>query len=213
MMVPIGNEPRRRVRRLALRWTSRVFFLAGVSLLAWSAFVLVDAREFQKRENRLLDGKLRQIGLAVPPPETGAPMPVPARSLIGRLGIPRLGLSQVVIEGSDSKTLRRSVGHVAGTPLPGQPGNAVITGHRDTFFRPLRNIRQGDRITFTSPQGNYLYSVVSIGVLNPGDVEVLDSSGGSGRRVLTLVTCYPFYFVGAAPGRFVVRAEWVSGLN
>jgi sortase A len=214
MMKFSGNEFERGVRHPALRWTSRAFFLAGLSCLAWSTYVIVDAREFQNKQNELLNEQQHQISLVKTPPESSAETTpeilLPAPGLLGRLEIPRLALSAIVMEGSDAKTLRRAAGHVSGTALPGQEGNAVITGHRDTFFRPLRNIRPGDQIRFTSSQATYLYRVESIGVLRPGDVELLHSSRG---RVLTLVTCYPFYFVGPAPERFIVRAEWVSGQN
>jgi sortase A len=128
-------------------------------------------------------------------------------SLIGRIEIPRLGLSVIVVEGVDRLILRRSVGHIPGTALPGQPGNVGISGHRDTFFRPLRNIRQDDIITLTTLLGEYRYRVVSTKVVSPSDVAVLDPSE---NEILTLVTCYPFYFVGRAPGRFIVRAERVT---
>jgi len=185
-----------------LRWTRRLFFGVGVSLLAYCAFVLIDARQFQEKESRLLD-----ISLTSPAPAAEIPVSVMAGGLIGRIEIPRLGLSEIVIEGADARALRRAVGHVAGTALPGQTGNTAITGHRDTFFRPLRKIRRDDLIRLTTLQGEFLYRVVSTGIVDPEDVEVLDSYSG---QVLTLITCYPFYFVGAAPRRFVVRAERVT---
>jgi sortase A len=185
-----------------LRWARRLLFVVGLALLAYCAFVLIDARLFQEKENRLLEIRLRS-----PLPPSGIPVAVTAGGLIGRIEIPRLGLSEVVIEGSDASALRRAVGHVPGTPLPGEAGNTAITGHRDTFFRPLRKIRRDDLIRLTTLQGEFLYRVVSTGIVNPEDVEVLDSSEG---EALTLITCYPFYFVGAAPHRFVVRAERVT---
>jgi sortase A len=126
--------------------------------------------------------------------------------LIGRMEIPRLGLSVVVIEGTSETTLRRAAGHIAGTALPGQPGNVGISGHRDTFFRPLRNIRRDDIITLTTLLGEYRYRVISTRIVPPTNVAVLDPDG---TELLTLVTCYPFYFVGPAPSRFIVRAERV----
>jgi sortase A len=194
-----------------LRWSRRALFCIGVALLGYCVFVLVDARRFQARENqvldRLLDEKVAKLDLASPSPSIEIPVAVTAGGLIGRIEIPRLGLSEVVMEGSDASTLRRAVGHVPGTPLPGQEGNTAITGHRDTFFRPLRKIRPDDLIKLTTLQGEFLYRVVSTGIVDPGDVEVLDSTG---RQELTLVTCYPFYFVGTAPHRFIVRAERVT---
>ena len=125
---------------------------------------------------------------------------------MGRIEISRLGVSAMVIEGTTKSTLRRAVGHIAGTALPGRPGNVGLSGHRDTFFRPLRNIRQDDIITLTTAIAEYRYRVVSTKVVGPRDVAVLDADGA---EILTLVTCYPFYFVGSAPDRFIVRAERV----
>jgi sortase A len=110
------------------------------------------------------------------------------------------------MEGTSNKTLRRAVGHIAGTALPGRTGNVGIAGHRDTFFRPLRNIHSNDVITLTTRSGEYRYRVVSTKVVKPDNVGVLNSDG---NEVLTLVTCYPFYFLGSAPQRFIVRAERV----
>jgi sortase A len=100
--------------------------------------------------------------------------------------------------------LRRAVGHIPGTALPSEHGNVGISGHRDTFFRPLRNIRQDDEITLATLNGAYRYRVDTIQVVGPEDIKVLDSTTES---MLTLVTCYPFYFVGPAPQRFIVRAH------
>lgn len=139
-------------------------------------------------------------------PSTTAPVPVAVRGLIGRIEIPRLGLEAVVMEGVDYATLRRAAGHIPGTALPGHVGNIGISAHRDTFFRPLRNIRNNDLIQIITPLGDYRYRVVSSAVVDPGNVTVLASSAS---ETLTLVTCYPFYFVGPAPDRFIVHAERV----
>ena len=122
--------------------------------------------------------------------------------------IPRLDMSVIVAEGTSEATLRRAGGHIQGTSLPGRPGNVGIAGHRDRLFRPLRNIRQDDVITLTTLEGEYRYRVESIRIVSPSDVAVLNSDG---HEILTLVTCYPFYFVGPAPDRFIVRARRVPG--
>ncbi len=189
-----------------LRWAERLFFVGAAVLLCYGAFIVADTWLFQQRESRdlerLLEDRAKPRGGSL---ELGRAAPVSvARGLIGRLEIPRLGLSAILVEGDDPKTLRRAVGHIPGTPLPGQTGNVALTGHRDTFFRPLRNIRANDVIVVTTLQGEYRYRVVSTRVVSPDDVAVLNSSGD---EILTLVTCYPFYFVGAAPDRFIVRAE------
>jgi len=191
--------------RRILRWTERGLITCAVVMLGYCGFVLLDTWAFQRREQRQLDQRL--IGRIASPTSQKELPPAAAGGLIGRIEIGRLGLSVMVIEGTGAKALRRAAGHIAGTALPGQPGNIGISAHRDTFFRPLRNIRQDDIITLTTMGGEYRYRVVSTRVVNPSGVEVL---GPSQTEVLTLVTCYPFYFVGSAPQRFIVRAERVG---
>jgi sortase A len=140
-----------------------------------------------------------------PIPQEGNP-PLPA-SLIGRLEIPRLKLSVMVREGADGKTLHRAVGHIPGTAMPGFAGNVALAGHRDTFFRELRNIKKNDSIEFETENGTYRYLVESTDIVGPRDVGVLAASHG---QTLTLVTCYPFYYIGSAPKRFIVHAAQVS---
>lgn len=198
-----------------LRWSQRGLLACGVAMLGYCVFVVVDAHLFQERESRTLELLLDEehaTGADLLPAKLPSPPTIPAASamsgLIGRIEIARLGLSVMIVEGDDGKTLRRAAGHVPGTALPGQLGNVGITAHRDTFFRPLRHIQMDDVITLTTLQGEYRYRVVSTKVVSPRDVDVLDSTGG---EVLTLVTCHPFYFVGAAPNRFIVRAERLKG--
>ena len=131
----------------------------------------------------------------------GAP---PHDGLLGRLEIPRLGLSAAVREGVGDETLDVAVGHVPGTARPGSPGNVALAGHRDAEFRPLRELRVGDEIVLSSPDGAERYRVEWMRVLPPDRVDVLRSTAR--EAALTLVTCYPFDFVGRAPKRFVVRA-------
>jgi len=123
---------------------------------------------------------------------------------MARLEIPRLGLSVVVVEGVAGGDLRRAIGHIPGTAFPWQSGNVGIAGHRDTFFRCLRSIRCDDVITLTTLEKVYRYHVISTDVVHPRDVDVLAPGGNDS---LTLVTCFPFYFVGSAPQRFIVRAN------
>jgi sortase A len=191
---------RKALLRRTLQWTQRLLFTGAALLLGYCGFVAADTSIFQRRESRALEHLLENT-MALSPPASAA------RGLIGRLEIPRLGLSVVFVEGDDPKTLRRAVGHIPGTPLPGDPGNIALTGHRDTFFRPLRNIRPNDVIVVTTLQGEYRYRVVSTKIVDPDNVSVLDSSDD---QILTLVTCYPFYFVGSAPDRFIVRAERIT---
>lgn len=210
MRLWVTGQPLRRT----LRWTRRAFLACAVVLLGYCGFVVVDGRIYQGQENRRLD-RLRhgrqEAAPAVdhnkPPAVSNLIMPAIAGDLIGRIEIPRLHLSVVIVEGISRATLRRAVGHIPGTALPGGRGNVGISGHRDTFFRPLRNIQRDDVISLTTLSGEYRYRVVSTRVVGPADIGVLNPVG---YEVLTLVTCYPFYFVGPAPSRFIVRAERIA---
>jgi sortase A len=135
---------------------------------------------------------------------SSAPFPT---SVIGRLSVPRLHLSAMVREGIDGKTLRLAVGHFPSTVLPGQAGNVGVAGHRDTFFRGLKDLKTTDEIQFSTATGNFSYEVESLTVVEPDDIAVLAPSGSN---VLTMVTCYPFSYIGNAPKRFIVRARQVS---
>jgi len=128
---------------------------------------------------------------------------LPIGALLGRMEIPKLGISIMVLEGDGVDVLQKAVGHVPTTAFPGEPGNVVLAGHRDTFFRALRKIRRDDEITFTTAQGVYNYQVGSIEEVGPQDVQILKASL---HPTLTLVTCYPFDYIGPAPERFVVQA-------
>ena len=209
MRLVLAKEPLRRI----LKWAQRALNVCAVLLLGYCGFALVDAWIFQRRESRDLDRLLRDQRAAsegTPQPESStSPKGAPAAAtdgLIGRIEIPRLLLSAVVVEGIDKTTLRRAVGHIPGTALPGQPGNVGLTGHRDTFFRPLKDLRIKDEVQFSTLKGSFKYEVESLRVVEPDNVGVLAPSG---ENVLTLVTCYPFYFVGPAPQRWIVRARQV----
>jgi sortase A len=172
-------------------------------LLGVSAAVLLGYWSYDTAESRLFqDRELSQISQRPYAPGTVPP----AGEVIGRIDIPRLAVSVAVMEGSSAAILRHAAGHIEGTALPGQPGNTGVSAHRDTFFRPLRNIRRDDLITVTTTLSTYRYRVVSTRIVLPSNVGVLDAGRA---QVLTLVTCYPFWFVGPAPDRFIVRAERV----
>ena len=112
-----------------------------------------------------------------------------------------------MLPGTDDRTLDRAVGHIEDTAQPGTDGNSGIAGHRDGFFRGLKDIVPGDAIELDTLQGKDVYRVERTWVVDPEDVSVLDPTPA---RALTLVTCYPFYFVGSAPQRFIVRAVRVG---
>jgi sortase A len=206
MRLVVKREPLRRV----LLWPQRVLFAGAFVLLGYCGWALTDTWLFQQRASRQFERLLDQrhtdsAAVTVPTSLQGPPAAV--AGLIGRIEISHLGLSAIVMEGDSGRTLRRAVGHIPGTSLPGQIGNMVLTGHRDTFFRPLRNIRLGDVVTLSTLQGEFRYRVLSTQVVSPDNVSVLDPSR---NEILTLITCHPFYFVGAAPNRFIVRAERIQ---
>lgn len=205
MIVRISKAPLRK----ALRSIQAAFLVVATGLLGYCGYVAADAWNYQRRALREFDRTLAQAAHKAEPAaliETPRPVSASIDGTLGRIDVPRLGISVAVLEGTTGAILRRAAGHISGTALPGRPGNAAISAHRDTFFRPLRNIRRDDIITVTTLDGKYCYRVVSTKIVKPTDLSVLDSGNG---EVLTLVTCYPFYFIGAAPSRFIVRAERV----
>jgi sortase A len=189
-----------------LRWSRDVFLIIGILLLGYCCYVLLDTRIYQAYQTRRFEQQMKEMrpGTASDGSLHKIAFRPATAGVLGELEIPRIGVSAMIMEGIDNRTLRRAVGHIPGTPLPGQDGNVVIAGHRDTFFRALRNVRADDDITLTTVEDTYHYRVESARVVEPSDTQVLDDSGGD---TLTLVTCYPFYFVGPAPKRFIVRAQ------
>jgi len=186
---------KRSVTPRALRIVARVFLAAGLLALAHAAYVVIDAQVYQTIEHRRFE-TVRPESLAMQRATDG--------EAIGTIQIPRLGLTAVVAEGDSPSVLRRAVGHVADTALPGERGNVVLAGHRDTFFRPLKRVRIGDVITLTTHHGDVEYLVESTTVVGPSDVQVLEATD---HNALTLITCFPFSFIGAAPDRFIVRGR------
>ncbi len=175
-------------------------------LLGYVGFTLLEARLYQvsaKRslENQILVEKDQDENHTGPVINNTA---TKTGDVLGRMDIPRLGMSVAVLQGTSSRVLRLGIEHIAGTPLPGETGNIGIAGHRDTFFRGLKDIRKNDEIQLQAANGLSRYHVDWAKVVANHDQSVLAPSTES---ALTLVTCYPFYFVGPAPQRFVVRAH------
>jgi sortase A len=187
-----------------LRWTGQGLLAAGVLLLSFAAASLVYSHGFQAYQNWLFDRPRQESRQRVPIAE-----PI-AHSVIGRLEIPRLEVSVMVVEGVADPDLLRGAGHVPGTALPGQGGNIAIAAHRDTFFRPLQYIRENDVIFLTSDTGAHQYVVTSISVAPPSAIYVLEPTT---EPTLTLISCYPFTFVGPAPDRFIVRARRTESIT
>ena len=142
-------------------------------------------------------------GPVAPPERPPAAPSVPPNGLLGRLDIPRLHLKAMVREGVDEDTLGVALGHIPSTAFPGQSGNVGVAGHRDKLFRGLRKIHKDDLIQFETLGASYEYKVESTEIVKPADVGVLTAGQ---YPELTLVTCYPFYYVGPAPKRFIVEA-------
>jgi len=184
--------------RPAARIVSWVLLIAGIVALAYFAYVLVSAAYFQARESRKLRHAVSQ------PVVAPAPRVVAQGDVIGQIEVPRLGLSAVVVQGDSDDVLRKAVGHVPETALPGEAGNIALAGHRDTIFRPLRDVKVGDTISLKTTAGDRSYRVTSTEVVPPTDVGVLESRG---ENELTLITCFPFHYVGHAPNRFIVHAR------
>lgn len=211
---------------VAATWLRRleiVLVIAGISLSGGAVAATVWRWHYQASQERALvqrqealvqqrDAVVRQAQLAI---IEGSQLAIPPVSIpqfadpfaFARIEIPRVGVSAIVREGVDEKTLALAVGHIEWTALPGEIGNIALAGHRDTFFRGLRNIRLDDRIRLDVPPHTYEYRVVSLEVVAPKETRVLEPTGG---QELTLVTCHPFAFIGKAPNRFIVRATLVD---
>jgi sortase A len=197
----------RRLLRSSLHVLEVVLLVVGLGAGGWFVFVQADAAVANHRDRARLRAMTaaaadvrstpasHRVPAVVPPVAPGAP--------IGELSLARVGISTVVRQGDSDEILRLGAGHIPGTALPGQAGNIGIAGHRDTIFRALRHVHAGDLISLATPAGHFQYQVVWTRTVAPTDVGVLAPTT---RHALTLVTCYPFYFVGHAPKRFVVRA-------
>ena len=191
-----------------LRWFRRLLLLIAVVSLGYTGYVYIDSAIYQARENEILDNpQVADAGSTEPGGQPASGIRLAPQTRIGRIEIPRLNVKAVVQEGVDSKTLRRAVGHVPGTALPGETGNVALAAHRDTFFRGLRDVKKEDRITVATPDREIEYVVDSLEIVTPKEVRV---RAPTATPVLTLVTCYPFNFIGKAPKRLIVRARQVS---
>jgi sortase A len=203
--------------RNRLLFVERAIWLSGVvGLAAWGAHLVwghaaarVDVRRFATHQDVALHADAPDQSLWSPErivawrESVGASATAP----LAVLRIPRLRLEVAVLPGTDDRTLDRALGHIDDTPLPGTDGNSGIAGHRDGFFRGLKDIAEGDAIELETATAKEVYRVERTWVVAPEDVWVLDPTP---TRALTLVTCYPFYYIGSAPRRFIVRAVLVG---
>jgi LPXTG-site transpeptidase (sortase) family protein len=167
----------------------------GIGCLGVYAYETVEAHRFQAEQTAAFErGASAQVAITH----------VKQGGLVGMLDVPRLRLSTPVIQGDDTGTLRRAVGHLPDTPMPWDSGNSAIAGHRDGLFRPLKDVKIGDEIRFRTTRDEFRYRVTKTTIVKPDDLSVLAPQ--SGPATLTLITCYPFYYIGSAPKRFVVHA-------
>jgi sortase A len=194
------------------RMVQRLLVLAGIACLGWYAYVAARAWRYQANHRTMMV----QTPVAPPdavvegqPAESTPPSELEIGDPIGTIEVPRLKLSAAVANGDDDGTLRVAIGHLPDTPLPWQEGNSALAGHRDTFFRGLRDIRVNDELRVATAYGDFMYQVKRIVIVMPQDLSVLEPTA---QPTLTLVTCYPFSFVGHAPKRFIVQAERVDRL-
>lgn len=201
----------RRARSKSWLLAQRLLLLGGLLALGFVAYSYAARTVYQAYQSWKFD---RALASSVEQPaDAVVRRPAPGRTVdgvIGRITIPRLKINAVVKDGVTDRMLGLAVGHIRSTSLPGSPGNVGLAAHRDTLFRNLKDVRQDDEITLTTLQGTYLYRVVWFKVVSPTAISVL--APAAGEETLTLVTCYPFYFVGHAPKRFVVRARRVESV-
>lgn len=211
---PHADPPR---TRRGLRILERLLVIVGIVCLGYFVYVTAETALYQAYETRELDAILASAPEPRPVATTSVDVPLappPPRaeprsgSLLGRLEIPRLHVSAIVRAGSDARTLRLAIGHIGGTALPGERGNVGLAAHRDTFFRRLGEIRVDDQVRLVTPDGTFTYRVEGTRVVEPQDVWVLDQTTDP---ALTLITCYPFRYIGSAPQRFIVRAQLIGG--
>lgn len=178
---------------------SLALFAAGILLLSYCVVMTIEANAYQERLARRLE--------TLTPSAHAARQEANTSGLVGRLEIPRLGVSAMITEGVSEQALERGIGHVPDTPLPGEGGNVSLAAHRDSYFRRLKDVARGDRVRLFTPGGVFSYEVDWVRVVEPDRVDLIADTPDP---ALTLVTCYPFHWIGSAPKRFVVRCRPVD---
>lgn len=189
----------------ALERLERVLFVIGITCLSVFGLVTAGAAVYQRERAAAFEERR-----AAPPAEPAQVQPAVVQtddSLIGMLNIPRLELTTPVVAGDDPVTLEIAAGHLSDTPRPWEPGNSAIAAHRDGLFRPLKDIRAGDQVIVRTTRGDFEYRVRDTKIVKPDDLSVLAPSE---NHTLTLITCYPFAYIGHAPKRFIVHADRIT---
>ncbi len=190
-----------RARLEAALWTT-----AAASAL-FLGLVFADRALFSAGQSRILD---ENVLPGIETASTDSAAAAPRRPFVARLEIPAIALSALVVDGVDARTLRRAVGRIPASSRPGEAGDVALAGHRDTDFRSLGKVALGDSLLLRTLDGEFRYEVESIRIVAPQRVDVLSPAA---HQTLTLVTCYPFHYVGPAPQRYVVRARQVARVH
>ena len=185
-----------------LGWAEAFLWLGGAAALGYSGYILTEARNAQSRGDRELAAAAASYSPSGEPRIKSDPN-LKSGALVGRLEIRRLGISVVIFEGTGQQVLDIGAGHLTVSPLPGEGGNMVLAAHRDTYFRHLRDVAKGDLVSVTTANVSRQYQVQATRIVDPDDAGVLAPTA---EPSLTLVTCYPFSYIGAAPQRFIVQA-------
>lgn len=175
---------------------------AAAVCLLWAGTGVLRAELFDRQHRPQFEDEARRSRDEAP--NATLPGATAPGDVIGVLEIPRLGFSELVVHGDDDNILDVAIGHLPDTPLPWHPGNSAMAGHRDGHFRPLKDVRQGDVITIQTRRGTLRYVLRSTKIVMPDDLSVLAPTES---RTLTLITCYPFSYIGNAPQRFIITAE------
>jgi sortase A len=211
-------------------WLARLLTVLGIACLGYYGYIAVSAAVFHREQLHRLEAlRANQVSARTrPEPFAAARAELPAFSpdtttgirpaandsqtledgVVGLLEIPRLGITTPVVSGDDDEALEIAVGHLPDTPLPWEPGNSAVAAHRDGIFRPLENVRKGDRVIVRTTRGDFEYQVQNTQIVPPTDLSVLEPLGDD---ALTLITCYPFNYIGSAPKRFIVHAIRTAG--
>jgi sortase A len=204
----MNGQMSRSLQRPWMRWTEAGLYMAGFVCAFLCVSIAVQAAFTRRASENLPIADDRQGSASSGSPSAGRSDPrAEAATVMGRLEIPALALAVPIMSNYETTSLLQGIGHIPGTAMPGGLGTVGLAGHRDTYFRPLARIRPKMDIRVIDREGTYHYTVDSTEIVKPENVEVLDIQS---RPELTMITCYPFYYVGAAPLRFIVHAHLVS---
>ena len=186
-------------------WLNRALIIVGVICLVFYSAATVSTWRYQRDAKAAVSEMIANPVAAAGKTAPAAPRVLKNGDLIGRVDIPRINLSAAIAEGDDDKTLGKAVGHLPDTPMPWhRRGNVAFAAHRDGLFRKLEHVRIGDVVHVVTIRGEFRYRVTKTHIVEPSDLSVLKPTK---TPTVTLITCYPFSFVGNAPRRFVVQAE------